>query len=420
MEKLKKLATLFLATSAVFSLVACGRKDDVAEDDHTLTVSVNRQYQSYIEAIKPKFEKKHHVKVIVNIEPQAEALDDLKLQGPAGKAPDILLAPFDRLGNLKRQGQLAKVHVRSTRYTKSDKRLVTLDGKQYGIPATINTLVLYYNKDLVRHAPKNFKALEELAKDQKYQYSQNKKANIAFLTQWTNFYKAYGMIKGYGGYIFGDKNTDPTKIGLANKGAVQGLTYMSDWYKKVWPKEMQNPDTNEDFITDQFCQGKVAAVIDLPSKAKTYQKSHINYGVAPLPDLNNGHAYTSFADGQAWVMSRYAHNKALSQKFLDYLTTARNQRKLYEITKEVPANENAREEVASLSVVRHDELTNAIIAQYQNAIPLPLIPQMTEVWPITQTMMDNVASGRKSPKAAASHATKRLQTELEQKYHDPH
>ena len=39
----------------------------------------------------------------------------------------------------------------------------------------------------------------------------DKSKNVAFLTQWTNFYNAYGLIKGYGGYIFGDNGTDPKK-----------------------------------------------------------------------------------------------------------------------------------------------------------------------------------------------------------------
>ncbi|MBF0845543.1 extracellular solute-binding protein, partial [Streptococcus danieliae] len=90
---------------------------------------------------------------------------------------------------------------------------------------------LFYNKDLIDHAPTTFQELEELSKDPKYAYENDKSKNVAFLAQWTNFYNAYGLIKGYGGYIFGDNGTDPKNIGLNNKGAVEGITYMTNWFK---------------------------------------------------------------------------------------------------------------------------------------------------------------------------------------------
>lgn len=96
------------------------------------------------------------------------------------------------------------------------------------------------------------------------------------------------MIKGYGGYVFGDNNTNPKKLGLNNSGAVEGLTYITDWFKNVWPKGMQSKTSNENFITDQFTSGKTAAVIDGPWMAATYKKDKVNYGVATIPTLDNG------------------------------------------------------------------------------------------------------------------------------------
>ena len=34
-----------------------------------------------------------------------------------------------------------------------------------------------------------------------------------------NFYYTHAFLGGYGGYIFGDNNTDPTDLGLNNEGA---------------------------------------------------------------------------------------------------------------------------------------------------------------------------------------------------------
>ena len=60
---------------------------------------------------------------------------------------------------------LAEVTLNKDSHTdKTTEALVTNGGKVYGAPAVIETLVLYYNKDLVSEAPKTFGDLENLAK----------------------------------------------------------------------------------------------------------------------------------------------------------------------------------------------------------------------------------------------------------------
>ena len=58
--------------------------------------------------------------------------------------------------------------------------------------------------------------------------------------------------------------------------------------------------------------------------------------------MDNGKKYQAFGGGKAWVVSKYTKNKAVCQKFIDYLTSDKNQEKLYKDIQEVPANQNAR------------------------------------------------------------------------------
>ena len=55
-------------------------------------------------------------------------------------------------------GQLSEVKLSDGAKTEdTTKSLVTAaDGKVYGAPAVIESLVMYYNKDLIKEAPKNF------------------------------------------------------------------------------------------------------------------------------------------------------------------------------------------------------------------------------------------------------------------------
>ena len=269
----KKVGLATLAAGLTVGLAACGSKSSES-NQKTLTVTVDKGYKNYINDIKGDFEKKNGVKVVVKTKDALTTLDSLKLDGPAGKAADVMMAPFDRVAVLGKQGQLATVKLADDgRYNDADKKNVTLKGKTYGEPVTIETLVMYYNKDLIKKAPTSFKELETLSKDSKFAYENDKTKNVAFLTQWTNFYNAYGLIKGYGGYVFGDNGTNPKEIGLNNKGAVEGLTYISDWFKNVWPKGMMSASSNENFVTDQFTSGKTAVIIDGPWMAAKYKKA---------------------------------------------------------------------------------------------------------------------------------------------------
>lgn len=410
----KKVGLATLAAGLTVGLAACGSKSSES-NQKTLTVTVDKGYKDYINDIKGDFEKKNGVKVVVKTKDALATLDSLKLDGPAGKAADVMMAPFDRVAVLGKQGQLATVKLADDgRYNDADKKNVTLKGKTYGEPVTIETLVMYYNKDLIKKAPTSFKELETLSKDSKFAYENDKTKNVAFLTQWTNFYNAYGLIKGYGGYVFGDNGTNPKEIGLNNKGSVEGLTYISDWFKNVWPKGMMSASSNENFVTDQFTSDKTAVVIDGPWMAAKYKKAKVNYGVAALPTLDNGNKYQAFGGGKAWVISNYSKQKGLSQKWLDYVTNKKNQTKFFKDTNEVPANEQARDAVAK----GDNDLAKAVIAQYKDADPMPNIPEMAEVWTGAENLIVDSAAGKKTPQQAADAAVKQIKQTIQQKYKD--
>ncbi|MFX3960322.1 sugar ABC transporter substrate-binding protein, partial [Streptococcus suis] len=78
----------------------------------------------------------------------------------------------------------------------------------------IETLVLYYNKDLLTEPPKTFAELETLAKDSKYAFEVEAGKTTAFLADLTNFYYTYGLLACYCVYVFGENGTDPKDIGL--------------------------------------------------------------------------------------------------------------------------------------------------------------------------------------------------------------
>lgn len=410
---LRSAAVLGTVGFASLLLVACGgKKEDSSSAKNSLTVYVDNGYKSYMEEAAKAFEKETGTKVDIKTGDALGGLDKLSLDNQSGKAPDVMMAPYDRVGGLGNDGQLAEVTLnKDSKTDKTTESLVTNGGKVYGAPAVIETLVLYYNKDLLQEAPKTFGELEELAKDSKYDFAGEDGKNTAFLADWTNFYYAYGLLSGNGGYVFGKDGTDPKDIGLNNQGAIDGIEYAKTWYAK-WPKGLQDTKGAANFIQTQFQEGKTAAIIDGPWKASSLKEAKVNYGVATIPTLPNGKAYSAFGGGKAWVIPAGANNPEAAQKFVDFLTSTDQQKAFYDKTNEVPANTEARE----YAVGKNDELTTAVVKQFENAQPMPNISEMSTVWDPAATMLFDAVSGKKSAKDAADDAVKLIKETIEQKF----
>jgi len=410
---LRSAAVLGTVGFASLLLVACGgKKDDTSASENELTVYVDNGYKAYMEEAAKAFEKESGTKVTIKTGDALGGLDKLSLDNQSGKAPDVMMAPYDRVGGLGNDGQLAEVTLnKDSKTDKTTESLVTNGGKVYGAPAVIETLVLYYNKDLIQEAPKTFGELEELAKDSKYDFAGEAGKNTAFLADWTNFYYAYGLLSGNGGYVFGKDGTDPKDIGLNNQGAIDGIEYAKTWYAK-WPKGLQDTKGAANFIQTQFQEGKTAAIIDGPWKASSLKEAKVNYGVATIPTLPNGKAYSAFGGGKAWVIPAGANHPEAAQKFVNFLTSTDQQKALYDKTNEVPANTEARE----YAVGKNDELTAAVVKQFENAQPMPNISEMSTVWDPAKTMLFEAVSGKKSSKDAADDAVKLIKETIEQKF----
>ena len=416
---MKSAAVLGTATLASLLLVACGSKtadkaaDSGSSEAKEITFYVEDQYKAYAEKVAAAYEKESGTKVNIKSGDQLGGLDKLSLDNQSGQAADVMMAPYDRVGSLGTDGQLSEVKLSDGAKTDdTTKSLVTAsDGKVYGAPAVIESLVMYYNKDLLKEAPKTFAELEELAKDSKYAFAGEDGKTSAFLADWTNFYYAYGLLSGNGAYVFGQNGKDPKDIGLANEGSIAGINYAKSWYEK-WPKGMQDGTAAGNLIQTSFQEGKTAAIIDGPWKAQAFKDAKVNYGVATIPTLPNGKEYSAFGGGKAWIIPSSTKNLEGAQKFVDYLVSTEQQKAFYEATNEIPANTEAR----AYAEGKNDELTTAVIKQFKNAQPMPNISQMSAVWEPAANMLFDAVSGKKDAKTAADDAVTLIKETIKQKF----
>ena len=416
---MKSASVLGTVTLASLLLVACGSKpaekaaDTGSSEAKEITLYVEDQYKAFAETVAKAYEKESGTKVNIKSGDQLGGLDKLSLDNQSGQAADVMMAPYDRVGSLGTDGQLSEVKLSDGAKTDDKtKSLVTAaDGKVYGAPAVIESLVMYYNKDLVKEAPKTFADLENLAKDSKYAFAGEDGKTSAFLADWTNFYYAYGLLAGNGAYVFGQNGKDAKDIGLANDGSIAGINYAKSWYEK-WPKGMQDTEGAGNLIQTQFQEGKTAAIIDGPWKAQAFKDAKVNYGVATIPTLPNGKDYAAFGGGKAWIIPSSTKNLEGAQKFVDFLVSTEQQKAFYDATNEIPANTEAR----SYAEGKNDELTTAVIKQFKNAQPMPNISQMSAVWDPAKNMLFDAVSGKKDAKTAANDAVTLIKETIKQKF----
>lgn len=415
MKIYKKLLASGVALAAAFSLTACGNDSNGTSGDssetRTLTVSVDGgTYREFIESIKGDFEEEHGATVEVKTMGMTDQADAISLDGPAGTGPDVFITPFDRVGSLAAQGHISEVTSQPDGIGDDEIKLITFDGTQYGMPFVIETLVAFYNKDLIDSMPATFEELEELANDDTFAFESESGTNTAFLAKWTDFFYSYGLISAYGGYIFGEDGTDTSDIGLNNEGAIEAIEYAQTWFDR-WPRGMKDTTSAGDFVTEMFTTGQTAVIIDGPWMASTFEDSDINFGVGEIPTLPNGENYSAFGGGKAWVASSYAEDQELALAWLEFVGNSDNATAFYEATNEIPANTISRDAVPA-----DDELAQAVISNFAGASRMPNIPEMAEIWTGMESMMFDVVSGSDTAEDAANSAVDQIKEAIEQKH----
>ncbi|WP_153047944.1 extracellular solute-binding protein, partial [Streptococcus suis] len=87
-------------------------------------------YETYINDVKAAFEKENGVTVNVKTGDALTGLDNLSLDNQSGSAPDVMMAPYDRVGSLGSEGQLSELTLADTSKTDdTTTALVTNGGK---------------------------------------------------------------------------------------------------------------------------------------------------------------------------------------------------------------------------------------------------------------------------------------------------
>ncbi|MGO4928187.1 extracellular solute-binding protein [Fundicoccus sp. Sow4_F4] len=376
-----------------------------AQEEYDLVVWEDVYKSNGITPAVEQFEAEHGVNILVIEKTYAQQLEDLRLDGPAGSGPDVFTMPADQIGTAVVEGLVKEVNADDNvkaSFTESSIQSQIVDGKLYGLPKSVETQILFYNKDLIAEEdlPDTLEGWYELSQN-------NTPESFAFLALFDSLYNTMGVIGGYGGYIFNqDENGNylPEDIGLNNEGAVEAVNYVSKFYTEGLFPDGIIGEQGINVLEALFVEGRVQAIISGPWNLEPFTSAGLNFGVKELPILPNGEHMQSVAGVKSYNISSYSKNPELAEEFLLFITNEENSLVRYEETLEAPA-------VLALSdhpsVVENDA-AEAIALQSEHAQLVPGIVEMNEVWNSMDPALQIVMNGQSSAQEALDIAVQQI------------
>jgi arabinogalactan oligomer/maltooligosaccharide transport system substrate-binding protein len=398
MLKRSKWFSLFVSMMLVFALAACNSAgnngnegnpapatnaptNETAEEGNTdelvpekgakLVVWEAQEQQAYMQEVGKAFEEKYGVPVSVEVVTGGDQGARLTTDGPSKTAADVLTLPHDQIGLAVKAGLLLpnEVFEEETR-TNNVETAVTassFDNVLYGYPKSVETYAMFYNKDILPEPPKTWDEIIAFADT----FNDPAQKKYAIMWEFVGYY-TYPFIGSYGGYMFGDNNTNADDIGLNKGDVVQGFEFLRK-LKSILP--MNAGDITYDVKTQLFQEGKLALNIDGPWSVAAF-KDKVNLGVAPLPKFPNGNDSISFSGVKSYYVNSYTPYPVAAHLFANFASSKENQLKNYQMTGAIPTNLEAGED----PLIKDDPITSGFFLQFANSVPMSSVPGVDLVW----------------------------------------
>lgn len=338
-----------------------------------------------------------------------DAAGKLEIDGPAGVGGDVFTGAHNGVGEMVEYGLIYDNYFAIEYQKRLMEDAVTAVSaninevyKMFGYPLAIETVSLFYNKDLLDQMGfKPAETMEELL-DQSKEFKGENPGSYGFMIEPSNFYLIHGFLGGYGGYIFGKNNTNPDDIGLNNEGGQKAAELMKKIHGEILP--LKKEDITGEVISSYFNEGKLLYYITGPWAIKGHQEAGINFGIKTMPKLENGEIPKTFSSVKSLFVNAYSKYPKAATLFAQFATTDEMLLKRYEITGELPPSNALLEE----ETIKSDKLNVAFIEQLKYSISMPNIPAMKHVWAGMDEAFTTLWNGESEPKAALDKGVKEI------------
>lgn len=289
------------------------------------------------------------------------------------------------------------------------------DARVYALPTSVDTLALYYNKDLLNAAavarpPATWtdmqRAVERLTQVNRVGAIQQSGVALGTAANVNRAPDILQLLMLQSGIPI--LNEDKTGVELTSDIAERALTFYTDFANKA--KKVYTWDLQQDFSIDAFSEGDTAMMLNYSYHIPTIKAKNprLNFAVAPIPQIADSGTKVNFAAYWPFAVSSSTPVPTVSWQFVRFLTS-QPVASLVNQAQQVPPAHRASvvelERDPTLGVFAEQTLTARTWAR----------PDIAATDSIFTTMIDGVVTGT----APVGEALKRAEDQLNQLWTQP-
>lgn len=312
----------------------------------------------------------------------------------AGRGPDIMLWPHDRLGGWAQSGLIQPVNVDDAYKAKFPAKAwdaVTYNGKMWGYPITMECVTLIYNKKLISDIPATLDEVTALAK------KDAEHGVLPLLWAYDTPYFTWPFLAGAGGYVYGRDTAgtyNVTDVGVNTAGAIKALQYIAGMISQgIMPRS-----ATYDVMISKMMQGALAMMVTGPWEWNNLKKNGIDFGIGVIPGVTG--PAKPFVGVLTAMVDATTPNEDLSELFLkEYVLTVDGLKALNDDTFDGPPAL-----IEAYNQQKADPNIEASMKNVELGDLMPNIPQMGVYWSSLEAAVKTVTSGQSDAKTALDNA----------------
>jgi maltose/maltodextrin transport system substrate-binding protein/arabinogalactan oligomer/maltooligosaccharide transport system substrate-binding protein len=375
-----------------------------ATDGPALVIWADDTRAPVLEQIGAAFQNEYGVRIVVTQKAFGDIRDDLKVAGPAGEGPDIIIGAHDWLGELVENGLLAQIELgdNADQFLPAAVQAFTYDGGLYGMPYATENVAFVYNTDLVETPPTTWSEVAELS-------TQIREAGAApqgYIIQESDPYHFFPIMTSFGGYVFGltEEGYDAQDVGIDSEGSLAAARWLDEMYKSG--NLQAGAAVNYDIMHALFGNGEAAMMITGPWALPTIRESGVPYAVTTIPGETQ--EAQPFLGVQGFMISQFSEDQLLAQTFLqEFVANAETMQAIFDADPRPSAFIPVREAI-------EDEDLAAFAEAGANGLPMPAIPEMSAVWSAWGDALTLIGQQREDPETAFTNAAEQIRTAIGQ------
>ncbi|TVP95651.1 MAG: extracellular solute-binding protein [Acholeplasmatales bacterium] len=327
---MKKFMIISVLIALTLSLTGCFWRRDRSENGAstetlTLTIWEDTKNIEMIMTITDEFARYYALtypnapRLRFDIVPHSEqsAIEDLVLDGPAGRGPDIVAFVHDTLGVAVGGNHLAPNMFAATiraEHTEEAAHAASLNDVMYGFPITSESQILIYR-------PSKMSALQA---ENIETIIGTDAANARLVWDIYEGYYSFGLLNDamlYG--VDGETTTGPNFLNFATPQAIENILYMHTHFSGNTNLRIPGKISGTTDIEglNQFLSQTVDAIIVAPYFWATAKEAFgADVAMTVLPQVN-GQQMRPFSGYKLYGVSRYSKHPALAQELANFLVS---------------------------------------------------------------------------------------------------